>query len=441
MKKTHFPFIIACLLLLTIVNARAQDTLTVKFLSMTPHVGENIYLRVVDTLGNTEVGRITMLVDTANFEVKVGGLVTGQSYDVDFWADHNKNGEYDAPGTDHAWRITLDSIGGDTTITFTHNTDFTDIQWPAGVQQNNGLTIAFSSFTPHVGQNLYLALKYKNGWEIERHKMMVDTANFEVIFDSVMVDSSYLVDFWADLNKNGKYDDPPADHAWRITVDSVRGDTTIPFVHNTDFTDINWMYKLTVNFSSMTPHINQALYLYLRDQGTGDFIDSIIVDPIVVPDFTVSSFALMPDTSFNVDFYVDFNENGKYDVPPADHAWRIALDDVKGDTTLDFVHNTDFTDIGLASDTIVSGTPDLSKAGFSTYPNPVKDVLTIRADKSIDLTGNIRIFSQTGALLMTKVRAHGNKEVSLNVAELKPGVYILSIGEGKNARQMRFIKE
>lgn len=441
MKKTHFPFIIACLLLLTIVNARAQDTLTVKFLSMTPHVGENLYLRVVDTLGNTEVGRKIMLVDTANFEVNVGGLVTGQSYDVDFWADHNKNGEYDAPAADHAWRITLDSIEGDTTITFTHNTDFTDIQWPSGGQQNNGLTLAFSSFTPHVGQNLYLALKYKNGWEIERRKMMVDTANFEVTFDSVMVDSSYLVDFWADLNKNGKYDDPPADHAWRVTVDSVRGDTTIPFVHNTDFTNINWMYKLTVNFSSMTPHVNQALYLYLRDQGTGDFIDSVTVDPIVVPDFTVSSFALMPDTSYNLDFYVDFNENGKYDVPPADHAWRIALNDVKGDTTLDFVHNTDFTDIGLASDTIVSGTPDLSKAGFSTYPNPVKDVLTIRADKSIDLTGNIRIFSQTGALLMTKVHASGNKEVSLNVADLKPGVYILSIGEGKNARQTRFVKE
>jgi hypothetical protein len=191
----------------------------------------------------------------------------------------------------------------------------------------------------------------------------------------------------------------------------------------------------------MTPHINQALYLYLRDQGTGDFIDSVTVDPIVVPDFTVTSYALMPDTSYNVDFYVDFNDNGKYDVPPADHAWRIALDNVKGDTTLDFVHNTDFTDIGLASDTIVSGTPDLSKAGFSTYPNPVKDVLTIRADKSIDQTGNIRIFSQTGALLMTKVPAHGTKEVSLNVAELKPGVYILSIGEGKNARQTRFIKE
>ncbi len=235
MKKTYFPLIIACLLFLTFVNARTQDTLTVDFRNMTPHIGQDLYLRVVDTLDSMEVGRETMVVDSANFVLKVGGLVTGKSYNVDFWADHNKNGKYDAPAMDHAWRIVLDSVEGDTTIVFTHNTDFTDIQWPEEGLQNNGLTIAFTGMTPHIGQNLYLALKSENSWEIERQKMMVDSASFEVNFDTVMVDSSYMVDFWADLNKNGRYDVPPADHAWRITVDSVKGDTTIPFAHNTDF--------------------------------------------------------------------------------------------------------------------------------------------------------------------------------------------------------------
>ena len=71
MKKTYFPLIMACLLLLTLVNARAQDTLTVNFLSMTPHVGQNLYLRVVDTLDSMEVGRKTMMVESADFVVKV----------------------------------------------------------------------------------------------------------------------------------------------------------------------------------------------------------------------------------------------------------------------------------------------------------------------------------------------------------------------------------
>jgi hypothetical protein len=151
--------------------------------------------------------------------------------------------------------------------------------------------------------------------------------------------------------------------------------------------------------------------------------------------------AIMPDSSYNIDFYADFNENGMYDVPPTDHAWRIVLDDVNGDTTISFVHNTTFTDIGLESDTTVTGITDLNKAGFSTYPNPVKDVLTVRAGKDREISGNMRIFSQTGALLVNKVLPAGKREVTLNVAALKPGVYILSIGEGKNALQTRFIKE
>jgi len=256
-----------------------------------------------------------------------------------------------------------------------------------------------------------------------------------------MVDSSYMVDFWADHNMNGRYDDAPDDHTWRIEVDSVRGDTTIPFVHNTDFTALDWSYKLTVDFSQMTPHLNQVLYFYLRNQATGDFVDSMILEPILMPDFSVSSYLIVPDSSYNVDFYVDFNENGMYDVPPTDHAWRIVLDDVQGDTTLSFVHNTDFTDIELETDTTITGIPDLNKAGFSTYPNPVRDVLTIRADKDTDMAGNIRIYSQTGALVVNKVLSSGKTEVTLNVAALKPGVYILSVGEGKNVRQTRFIKE
>ncbi len=441
MKKTYFPFIMACLLSLTFVNARAQDTLTVNFMSMTPHIGENLYLRVVDTLDSMEVSRKTLMVNSADFVVKLGGLMTGQSYHLDFWADHNNNGQYDPPGADHAWRIALDSIEGDTMITFIHNTDFTDIAWPMEEMQNKSLTIAFSSFTPHVGQNLYLALKSKNGWEIERRKMMVDTARFDVTFDTIMVDSSYIIDFWADLNMNGKYDDPPGDHAWRITVDSVKGDTTIPFVHNTNFTNLNWMYKLTVNLSGADSLIDKQLDVYLRDYTSLDFIDSVSVPMVMDSAFSVYSFNIRPDSSYMLDIYHDYNMNGMYDAPPVDHAWRIPLVTLLGDTTVNFTLHNEYTDIQLSTDTTATALPDLNKLGFSTYPNPVRDVLTIRADKSTEMTGNIRIFSQTGALLMTKILAPGNTEVSLNVSALKPGVYILSIGEGKNALQSRFIKE
>ncbi len=187
--------------------------------------------------------------------------------------------------------------------------------------------------------------------------------------------------------------------------------------------------------------MNEELHVYLRDLTSGDFIDSIHVMSVADTNFSVYSYNLMPDTSFNVDIYHDYNMNGMYDAPPADHAWRIPLMNVMGDTTIDFTFNNNYTDIELSTDTSATSLPDLNRLGFSLYPNPVKDVLTIRADKSADLAGNIRIYSQTGALLMTKLLADGNTQVSLNIAALKPGVYILSIGDGKNARQARFIKE
>lgn len=40
------------------------------------------------------------------------------------------NGEYDSPPDDHAWRVTFNSSSGNYVDNFTHNTDFTDIQWP-----------------------------------------------------------------------------------------------------------------------------------------------------------------------------------------------------------------------------------------------------------------------------------------------------------------------
>ncbi len=72
----------------------------------------------------------------------------GGSYDIDFYADFNGNGQYDAPGTDHAWRLSYDYAGGYASIDFSHNVTFTDIAWPYGPvavsSLDNGLPEAFS---------------------------------------------------------------------------------------------------------------------------------------------------------------------------------------------------------------------------------------------------------------------------------------------------------
>jgi hypothetical protein len=352
---------------------------------------------------------------------------------IDFFADHNLNGKYDPPANDHAWRITLDNVKGDSTVPFVHNTTFTDISWA------HRITLAFSNMNPHAGQNLYLALKDADtGGEIERKKIEGVVPDFDVHFDSITPGNSYVIDFFADHNLNGRYDMPADDHAWRITLDDVLGDTTVPFIHNTSFTDIAWEYKLTVHFTGMTPHVDQDLKLYLRNNVTDAFLDTVEVIPITADDFMVALFSIMPDSSYNIDFFADFNENGEYDAPPADHAWRITLTEVRGDTIVVFAHNTDFTDIGLGGAT---GTNDITdRTGFTTYPNPVRDQIIIKFDQNSEKARDIRIFNSTGTLVQQQ-RSSKNREVTLNVSSLKPGLYILDIGEGQNRNQVKFNKE
>lgn len=431
MKRLYLPFVTVLMFAMVPRTTQAQDTARIAFTGMTPHIGQHLYYRVVDKSNNAEVGRTSVLISVPDFTLGVGGIQPGSSYDLDFYADHSKNGKYDFPG-DHTWRIELNSVEGDTTVPFSHNTNFTDIAW---VYQ---LSVALSNMNPHLGENFYFALKTKSGWEIERRKLTETTASYNVSFNGIMPDSSYIVDFFADHNKNGRYDPPGADHAWRITLDSVIGDTTIPFIHNTNFTDISWQYKLTVNFIHMTPHLNQLFKLYLRNNATGAFIDSTTLDPIAVADFNVNLFTIMPDSSYNVDFWADLSGNRTYDAPPADHAWRIELMDVRGDTVLDFTHNTDFTDIGLG---VITGIGDIDGSGFSTYPNPARNELIIRPKVNEGSITAIKIFSSTGTLVIDKAGLPEGNEVRVNVSGLKPGLYILTVSDGMNIKKVKFVKE
>ena len=101
---------------------------------------------------------------------------------------------------------------------------------------------------------------------------------------------------------------------------------------------------LTVNFTGMTPHVGQRLELRVVDKGSGAETARTRVT-VPAPDFAVTVAGLEPLHSYWIDFYADFNGNGLYDPPPIDHAWRLEANGVSGDTTLDFAHNTNFTEI------------------------------------------------------------------------------------------------
>jgi hypothetical protein len=78
------------------------QTLTVSFQDMTPHLDQLLELRVYDRTNQSEAGRIRDTIESADFNLELPVLKTGHYYFVDFYADLNGNGVYDAPPEDHA---------------------------------------------------------------------------------------------------------------------------------------------------------------------------------------------------------------------------------------------------------------------------------------------------------------------------------------------------
>jgi hypothetical protein len=72
-----------------------------------------------------------------------------------------------------------------------------------------------------------------------------------------------------------------------------------------------------------------------------------------------------------------------------------------------------------------------AKAGFTAYPVPFKNVLTIRYDFDYTSDVKIEVFNSQGHLILSKVDANGylNKEITLNLNSNKgqEQVYVVKV--------------
>ncbi len=395
-------------------------SLQINFMGMNPHIGQKLELRVVNKANRKEVGRTGVdMIPSADFSLNLMGVLeVGGSYQVDFYADFNNNGLYDPPPTDHAWRLNLNNVKGDTTLQFVHNINFVDIQW------QYLLTMNLTSMNPHVNQKFEMRVWDKNsGKEIGRETVgAIPSPDFGVSIPGIKIGGSYYVDFYADFNGNSLYDSPPTDHAWREEVNNVQGDTVLNFVHNINFTDIQWNYLFTMNLMSMNPHLGQLFELRVVDEMTGNEIGRTRLDSILVPDFEVSVPGLELGRQYRADFYADFNNNGHYDSPPADHAWRETFTDTTGDVTIDFTHNINFTNIDwpTAITPIPQAGVPVEYSLWQNYPNPFNPITNIRFQ--IPRAGKVTL--EVYNLLGQRIRALVNEV-------LQPGTYNVT-WDGKN---------
>lgn len=414
-------------------------TLTINFSGMTPHVGQVLYLRIVDKLNGKEVTRTSVPI-TESFSLSFDVDIAGRSYNVDFFADFNTNGIYDAPPTDHAWRMELNDAQGNDELNFSHNTNFTDIEW------NYQFTMNFSGMTPHIGQLLELRVEDNaTSQEVGRTRIeFIPSADFSLSVPGLELNKEYKVEFYADLNQNGIYDEPPTDHAWEMNVQSTNGDVVSEFTHNTNFTDVGWKYLYTLNLLNMSPHVGQVLELRVYDN-SGE-IGRTKVKSVPGENSSVSIPQIEMDHDYTVDFYADLNGNGSYDAPPTDHAWRLTFNSSTGNFVQNFSHNTNFTDIEWPGATSVND--DVVPFAYKleqNYPNPFNPTTNISF--SIPISGNvtIKVFDILGrevTTVLNKSMSAGQYSVPFNAVNLESGVYIYQIQSNNfvDAKKMMLVK-
>ncbi len=186
-------------------------------------------------------------------------------------------------------------------------------------------------------------------------------------------------------------------------------------------------FQVTVNFASMNPHSGQNFHLSVIEKETGNEVKKI--NTTITPEFNVVLTGIKSGIAYNIDFYADHNGNGLYDAPPVDHAWRIKLNDVIGDTILNFTHNTNFTDIS-----ITTGFENITNSTLKMYPNPAVDKVTIETEELISANVFISVYDILGKMrLSTNKAVNGKFEIDLS--QLERGIYFVEI-RNENMRNM-----
>lgn len=99
------------------------------FSGMGSYTNEYFELKVIDADNGALLHQETVSsIASADFEFVLMHLLTSEgNYNLDFWVDVNRNNSYDAPPTDHAWRVQLNGIIDNVPSSFTSNTNYTDI--------------------------------------------------------------------------------------------------------------------------------------------------------------------------------------------------------------------------------------------------------------------------------------------------------------------------
>lgn len=149
------------------------------------------------------------------------------------------------------------------------------------------LTVHYTGMTPYIGKAFAARIvDLATRAEVERIALAkIEDESFDIVFSSLLKEDDYRIDFYIDMNGNGRYDPPPTDHAWHMEISDLSGAVSVDFQPTGEYTDIDWppiidgmiepdeyRHTLTDPGTGMEVHWQNddlVLYIGLVSQGTG----------------------------------------------------------------------------------------------------------------------------------------------------------------------------
>lgn len=231
-------------------------TLCVRLTRFTPHVQQ---LVVVDLVSSDDNLRARAVLDPLNGVEPTADIVMplaiptdevpaeGETHPLhlEIWADNDDDGVY-TPNSDHDWDIPLPASGN---RVFEHSSAFRDLV-PRPRSIGGDFTMLFTGMTIHDGERFELmVIEDESGRTVGLYRLGSIPASGEFtvsIPDIIDVGAGggigYRVEFYADHNGDLSYDDPTADHAWVLLLESQADGLTHTFDHNTAFTPLDYQF-------------------------------------------------------------------------------------------------------------------------------------------------------------------------------------------------------
>jgi hypothetical protein len=220
---------------------------------------------------------------------------------------------------------------------------------PSAAEGPFSFTFNLSGMEPHEEQTISVVVR-DGATEVAADQGVVSNGTVSFSFADILeAQTTYTVDFFADIDGDGLCDAPPDDHAWSESIGPVSEDLTLDWTHDMDFSmvacgsfDQPVLYDLDFSGTGYEPHDGQLLSVSLRRDSDGAEVGGSSVT-VAGGTFNLTiGQAMEPDEAYALYWYVDFNGNGSCDPPPTDHGWSTTIPPVTDHVVFEHAHDPNF---------------------------------------------------------------------------------------------------